>query len=161
MRTKGTATALEARRLVAADLLLDGKSVAEVAEIVGASESSVRRWRSAYRSGGAAALAAKPHSGPKPKLSLRRQHRLIEILTGGAQKAGYRTELWTGRRIAEVIQRHFGIAYHRGTVCRLLRSLHWSPQRPEHRARERDEKAIGQWRPREWPRIKRGATTSS
>jgi len=37
MRTKGTATALEARRLVAADLLLDGKSVAEVAEIVGAS----------------------------------------------------------------------------------------------------------------------------
>ena len=83
MRTKGTATALEARRLVAADLLLDGKSVAEVAEIVRASESSVRRWRSAYRSGGAAALAAKPHPGPKPKLSLRRQHRLIEILSHG------------------------------------------------------------------------------
>ena len=40
---------------------------------------------------------------------------------------GYRTNLWTTARIAEVIQRKFGVQYHRDHVGRLMHRLQWSP----------------------------------
>lgn len=161
MRPKGTAAALEARRRYAAALLRDGKSLAETAELVGASMSSVKRWRKALREDGEEALAAKPHPGPAERLSDDQKRRLTEILCRGASAAGYRTELWTCRRIAQVVKKHFGVAYHPGHVWRILRSLNWSPQRPERRARERDEQAVANWRRKEWPRIKKGRRRSS
>jgi len=136
-------------------------SVAEVAKAVGASLTSVKRWKHAVKAGGTAALAAKPHPGPRPRLSEEQRQHLLKTLLGGARIAGYRNELWTCRRIAEVIQRQFGVKYHPGHVWRLLRACNWTPQLPEHRARERDEAAIRQWRRREWPRIKKGAAQSS
>jgi transposase len=57
--------------------------------------------------------------------------------------------------VAEVIAVNFGVAYHPGHVWYVLRSMHWSSQKPEHRARERDERAIEAWRQDEWPRIKK------
>ena len=32
----------------------------------------------------------------------------------------------------------------------------WTPQKPERRARERDEDAIARWKRTRWPRVKRG-----
>lgn len=161
MRTPGSPAALEARRRLAAGLLADGMSVAEVAEAVGASLTSVKRWRRAVQEGGESALAAKPHPGPQPRLSEKQRQHLLKILLAGARKSGYRTELWTCRRIAEVIEHHFGVKYHSGHVWRLLRACNWSPQRPQHQARERDEAAIERWRQREWPRIKKGSPQRS
>jgi transposase len=65
-------------------------------------------------------------------------------------------DLWTCPRVALVIQEHFGVIYHTAHVWRLLRSLGWSCQKPEQRARERDEAEIARWRHEEWPRIKKG-----
>jgi transposase len=68
---------------------------------------------------------------------------------------GYRTNLWTTARIAELIDREFGIQYHRDHVGRLLHSLKWSPQKPERRALERNDEAIEHWKQKHWPRIKK------
>jgi hypothetical protein len=38
---------------------------------------------------------------------------------------------------------------------RLYRRLHWSSQKPERRARERNEAEIARWQREEWPRIKK------
>jgi transposase len=38
---------------------------------------------------------------------------------------------------------------------RLLRSLGWSPQKPQRRAVERDEAEIQRWVKEEWPRAKK------
>ncbi len=70
MRPKGSAAELEARRLRAVDLLRDGKSNTEVARLVGADVSSVKRWKRAVAQGGVAALAAKPNRGRPPRLTL-------------------------------------------------------------------------------------------
>src|SRR5712691_9169189 len=53
------------------------------------------------------------------------------------------------------------LRYHPAHVWRILQGLNWSLQRPARRARERDEAAIGQWRRRRWPQVKktRGAGT--
>jgi hypothetical protein len=42
-------------------------------------------------------------------------------------------------------------------VWRLLRGLNWSLQRPARRARERDERAIEQWKTRRWAQLKKNA----
>ena len=42
-----------------------------------------------------------------------------------------------------------------------LSPLGWSAQKPEHRARERDEDAIERWRRVEWPRLKKEDRTKS
>ncbi len=158
MRPQGTAASLEARRRLAVDLLQRGKTTAEVAEIVQVPASSVRRWRAAWKRGGEAALAAKPHPGSKPKLSASRQQQVLRILTRGARAAGYDTELWTCQRVAEVVEQRFSVKYHPDHLGRILHGLGWTPQKPERRARERDEQVIQRWRACDWPRIKkRGA----
>ena len=69
MRPKGSAEALEARRLEAGRLLLAGRGIREVARLVNASPSSVKRWKDALEEGGLEALAAKPHPGRPPRLT--------------------------------------------------------------------------------------------
>ena len=155
MRTKGTAAELEVRRRIAARLFTEDVTLVEIARCVDASVSSVRRWKKAWKSGGEAASAAKPHPGPPPKLSVDEQEQLCDLLVAGARAAGYDTDLWTCRRVTALIQDRFGISYHFNHVGRLLHALGFSPQQPLRRARERDEEAIERWRREDWPRIKK------
>src|SRR6266496_25612 len=161
MRTKATIQELEARRRVAARLLRRKFHVNQVARIVGAAPSSVSRWWKALRSGGLRALRAKPHRGARPRLTCHQKQQLVRILRHGPLAAGYPTEMWSCRRVAEVIERRFGVRYHAGHVWHLLSSLGWSCQKPEQLARERRERTIRQWRNEEWPRIKRGSALAS
>ncbi len=160
MRPKGSAAELETRRRLAGGLLLEGRKIGEVAEIVAASESSVRRWRRMVKKGGLEALAAKPHPGRKPRLNGKQKRQLVRVLLAGPRKAGYRNDLWTCPRVAQVIARKFGVKYHPAHVWKILRSLGWTPQKPEQRARERNEAGIRRWRSHEWPRIKRGRSVT-
>jgi transposase len=156
MRPKGSAAELEARRLLAGQLLLEGRDVGEIVEILGVSQSSAKRWRRAVEKGGMDALKAKPHPGRKPRLSPKQKRQLVEILLAGPRKSGYLTELWTCRRVAEVVAKRFHVEYHPDHVGRILHDLGWTCQKPEQRAREANDAAMARWRKRDWPRIKRG-----
>lgn len=155
MRPKGSADRLEYRRQLAAQLLDEGKGVNEVARLVKASPSSVSRWKATKETLGEAGLQSKPHPGRRCRLNMAEKEQLIQILVEGPQVSGYDTALWTCRRVAQVIERTFGVSYHPDHVGRLLHSLGFSCQYPEQRARERDEEAILQWRLEAWPRIKK------
>lgn len=155
MRPKGTPAELEARRRRAAKLLAQGKGVNDVARIIGCSSGSVDRWKKALKEHGPDGLKAKRHPGPRPRLSNAQKRRLVSLLEKGAAAAGYTNDLWTCRRVADLIGKTFGVWYDPDHVWRILRSLGWSSQKPEARARERDEKAVERWRKRDWPRIKK------
>jgi transposase len=157
MRPKGSAAQLEYRRQLGAKLLAQGKGVREIARWLDVAPSSVSRWKVALKRGGRQALRAKPHPGPSPRLSSQQKARLLQELAQGPRAAGYPTELWTCPRVAALIAHRFGVQYHPAHVWRLLRRLMWSPQLPEHRARERDEVAIARWRTQTWPRLKKSA----
>ena len=161
MRTKGTAAELEARRRLAVDLLADGKTICEVMHALHVSESSVKRWKRAWREGGSDALVSKPHPGRTPRLARREHPKLVRILLRGPTAAGFSTQLWTCPRVAAVIERVWGVSYSFVQVWRLLRQLGWSPQKPLLRARERDEAAIEQWREVEWSRVKKERRAAS
>jgi len=108
-----------------------------------------------YREAGEEGLRAKRHPGAKPKLPPDRREELADLLLKGPLAHGYPTDLWTLQRVGQVIQKHFGLRYHPSSVWRLLRAMGWSSQKPERRARERDEEAILRWRRKDWPRIKK------
>jgi transposase len=165
-RPRGSAQELERRRHRALKLLDEGRSLHEVAERIGCHASSVMRWRNARRQGGKRALKVRKASGRPPKLNEEQRAELLELLLEGARAHGYRTELWTTQRIAEVIQSKFRVSYHRDHVGRLMRSLGWSCQKPERRAVERDEAAVERWKREVWPEVKKtpkgwGPTSSS
>ena len=155
MRTQGSAAELEARRRRAAKLFQERKPLAEIARHVGASLSSVKRWKRVWQEGGVAALAAKPHPGPTPKLSSDQKQQLVEILIRGPIAAGFKTDLWTCARVAQVVRKTFGVSYHADHLGRILHALGFSPQKPQQVAREQDAEAVERWRKHDWPRIKK------
>jgi transposase len=152
-RLKGSADMLEDRRRRALALWDKGLSLNEVGRRIRCAASSVLRWLRARRRGGPDALRVRFSPGRPLKLGVSQRRRLLKLLLQGPQAHGYRTQLWTTARIAEVIRREFGVHYHRDHVGRLMHSLNWSHQKPEMRAVERDENAIERWKRKDWPRI--------
>lgn len=155
MRPKGGAAVLEARRRRALALLKKDLSLNEVARRVGCAPSSVMRWRDAVRRQGTKALKVRSSPGRPPKLAAAQRRQLIRLLLRGPLAQGYRTDIWTTARVADVIRKRFGVRYHPDHVGRLLHQLGWSSQKPERRALERDEEAIARWKAQDWPRVKK------
>jgi transposase len=148
-------SALERRRLKAARLLRRGLRPAEVARRLGVHRQSVGRWQQQLAREGLAGLKKAGRAGRPPKLTAEQLLDLEEELIRGPRTWGYATELWTTQRVADVIQRHFGVRYHRDHVGRVLAQMRWSCQRPVGRAKERNEARIRRWKRVEWPRIKK------
>jgi transposase len=161
MRPKGSAKELETRRLLAGKLLQEGKGVREVGRLVGAAPSSVSRWKQELDEGGLEGLKAKPHPGRPARVSTEQKKQLEQVLLKGSLAAGFATDLWTLARVAKVIEREFGVRYHPGHVWYILRDMGWSCQKPERRARERNEAAIEQWRTEDWPEAKKRRETTA
>src|SRR3990172_6431270 len=111
MRPKGSPKSLEERRRSVAAFLKQKISLHEIARRIGCHASSVMRWRNAFRALGAEGLKAKPASGRPPKLSSPQKQRLVGLLAQGAGAHGYRTELWTTQRIADLIEQRLGVRY--------------------------------------------------
>src|SRR2546426_1189261 len=145
MRPKGSPAELGRRRLRAIELLQRQLPVHVVAERLGVDRRSVRRWKRAHRRQGRAGLRARPASGRPPKLTAKQQRQLARLVVAGPEAAGYRTNLWTCRRIVDLIRHHFDVAYHPDHVGRLLRACGFSPQRPQPRAKERDDQRVREW----------------
>ena len=155
MRPPGSPEVLERRRQEAVGLLRQGYAPVEVAKRLRVDRRSVRRWKAAFRRFGRRGIVAHPASGRPPKLKKAARRRLEQVLLRGAQAAGFPTDLWTCRRVGEVIAQRFTVRYHVCHIGRVLRSLGWTPQRPQRGAVERDEAAIRRWVRQEWPRVKK------
>jgi len=153
-RPIGSAAELERRRRRAVDLVDQGESPSTVARILGVHETSVHRWRRMARK--PRGLDARPIPGPTPGLSDYHLEKLERLLLQGAHKHGWPNRLWTAARVATLIRRHFGLDYHPEHVRKILKQrLDWTSQKPQARARERNDKEIERWLADEFPRIVR------
>jgi transposase len=66
-------------------------------------------------------------------------------LLRGPRAWGFRTELWTLQRIAQVIGQVAHVRYSVSQTWRVLQQLGWRRQRPARQAQERDEETIARW----------------
>ena len=154
-RPKGSAEVLEHRRRRALALVDAGCTLNEAARRIGCGASSVMRWLHARQRGGEKALRVRFSPGRPRKLTPGQERRLIPLLVQGPLQRGYRTKVWTSKRIAQLIDEEFGISYHPNHIGRLMFRLGWSHQKPKKRAAERDPEEIARWKRRKWPRIKK------
>jgi len=157
-RPPGTAAELERRRRRAVQLYRQGERPADITRLLGLHRSSLYRWLAAVaqRPGG---LAAKPHPGPTPRLGDDQLRELEGLLAQGAKAHGWPNQLWTAARVTQLIRRHFGVTFDPDHVRRFLRTrLGWTSQKPQRKARERDEDEIARWLQEEFPRIARQTT---
>jgi transposase len=146
----------EGRRLRAWELKKEGWSQQRIADALGVSKGAVSQWMKRARQGGVQALKRQPAPGATPRLSEQERARLPELLERGAEAHGFRGEVWTCERVAEVIRREFGVSYHSAHVSRLVRASGLSLQKPSRRADQRDEEAIERWKEEKWPSLKKG-----
>jgi transposase len=151
----------EARRLQAWHLKEKGWSQRRIAEALGVSEGAVSQWMTRARQGGPEALRSRPSPGARRRLTPAQLARLPTHLEHGPEAYGFRGQIWTRKRVAEVMRLEYGVVYHPTHVGRLLKAVRWSPQKPLRRARQRDEAAITRWREETWPAIKKGQRPSS
>ncbi len=146
----------EGRRLRAWELKEQGWKQRQIADALGVTKGAVSQWMKRGREGGVEGLKRSIATGAPPRLSEEERARLPELLAQGAPAHGFRGDVWTCERVAQVIRKEFGVVYHPAHVSRLLKALRLSLQKPERRANQRDEVAIKRWKEERWPELKKG-----
>src|SRR3954470_13014978 len=120
----GMNAAARGRRAVvrgqAAAMFEQSGPTAQIASELRVSEKSVREWRRRWTAGGTAALAPCGPGGSDCKLSAEQQEQLAGVLDEGPVVQGWADARWTLARVAEVIERRFGITYTLRGVSYLL-----------------------------------------
>ena len=160
MRTKGSAPELERRRKLAVQRIHEGYAAADVARFLGVHLRTVRRWLVADRDDPKHGLNSKPHLGRPPKLSFDQELEVLCWLYAKPTSFGFATDLWTAPRIAHLIEQKLAVHFHPRYVNAWLTERGVSPQKPQRRARERDQEAIERWLAQDWERIKKKPMTN-
>jgi transposase len=146
---------MRARRLKAVKLSAKGLSNAQIARRLDVTRHSVGRWLQQHAGGGDQALQGAAKLGRNPKVDAGTLKKFEAELLKGPEAHGFANNLWTLKRMAEVLKQACGVSVHSRYVWHLMRALNWSPQRPQTKARERDEQAIGKWKRYTWAAIKK------
>jgi len=149
---------LEAMRIRAVRSVQDGESPDDVARALRVTSRAMYKWLAEYRRGGWGALKAKPLAGRPPKLDDKKLKWVYKTVTQkNPLQLKFQFALWTREMVAELIKEKFGIRLAANSVGRLLAQLGITPQKPLHRAIERDEALVQKWLKTEFPKIKKAA----
>ena len=99
-----------------------------VARKVGVNRRSVYEWKKRIKNDHDYWSTKKV--GRKSRLSGEQKKTLKKIIDSGALTYGYPTDLWTLKRIAEVIENEFSVHYNTTYIWQLLDVLGYSSQMP-------------------------------
>jgi putative transposase len=142
-------------RLQAAEMFARDADPVQVARELRVSTKSVYQWRRAWRAGGEEALASKGPGGSSCRLGEAQLAQLRAALEAGPAVFGWgEDQRWTLARAAALTARLSGVCYSLRGMSFLLHRLGYSPQVPVHRAVERDEAAIAEWRAVTWAKVR-------
>ena len=150
---------MEAVRRRAVQLVLDGRTQAAVAVASGVHSVTLAKWMARHRAAGNEGLAAKPTPRRPRFLPPRARSAVRRWLAQKPTSHGFPTDLWTTRRVAELIRRRFNVSFHPNYLRAWLNQRGYSPQRPTRRPRQRNDATITHWVANDWPRIQKKPAT--
>jgi transposase len=140
--------------MTAANMFEQGLGDPVVAASVRAHVRTVARWRRTFGAEGREGLRSRGHPGRPPRLTGGQRQRLGELLVEAPAGCGFTgRHLWTQQLVADLIAREFGVSYHHDHVGVILKAMGFTHQKPQRRARERDEAKIEAWRREFWPAL--------
>jgi len=152
---------LEARRVSAVRRVDERWSQRDVAEFLGVHPVTVAKWVARHRADANDGLKAKPAPGRPRFLTDAQERKVLGWLNELPTEHGFATDLWTARRVAELILRKFGVRFHPNYLREWLSTRNYTPQKPARRARQRDQAAIDRWVAEDWPRIQKRRGTNT
>lgn len=141
----------EGRRRPRLGVVATGLEAERHRDSAGGSKGAVSQWLTRAKVEGREGLRRHVASGPQPKLVTAQLEQLPQLLNQGAEAFGFRGDVWTTARVAEVIKREFGVQYHPAHCSRILRAIKYSVQKPS----QRDEAEISRWKDERWPALKK------
>lgn len=145
----------ETIRRLAVRRVKEGEAPSSVIKSYGLCRTTIYKWLTVERQGGAAALTARKHPGRKPALTPRQKLQVRCWLNGkDPRQYGFDFGLWTRQIVAALIAQKFLVRLGVTAVGRLLAELDITPQKPLRRAYERDPAAIAQWTTTTFPRLR-------
>ena len=154
-RPRGSSAELEARRRLAVQRVKDGWKQADVAAFLGVELRSVERWVAADRAQGdgrGAGLAAVPRPQNSSPLCAH-EAEILGWLENSPRMYGFANDLWTARRVRDLIDEKLGLRFHHTYISGWLLARRITPQKPQRQAAQRDEAKIAQWQSTSWPEI--------
>jgi transposase len=111
---------METRRLAAARELLNGVTQSTVARRYGVSRTTASRWQRSIVMRGMDGMRKRRATGRPSRLTTDQVDAIRQMYQEGAAAHGFARDRWTTGRLAEAIERKFGIRYDRDHVGRLM-----------------------------------------
>jgi len=132
-----------------------GQSPTQVAAALGVQRATVYNWLALYRAGGWDALEARKRGGRRRKLDGKALQWIYDTVTmKNPLQLKFPFALWTSKMVGQLIRRRFGVSLSKASVCRLLKQMGLSPQRPLWRAYQQRAEDVERWLEEEYPRIR-------
>jgi len=137
--------------------IMAGQAVAEVAERLNLSESSVRGYVNAFVLKRFDSLVYRCPPGRPSKLSKKQKKELCRLIDKGPEAAGYDLGGWTTALIQDLIWRTFRVKYSVQYVAELLKNLGYSWQKARFVSDHLEDVSEEQreWMEEKWPEILR------
>jgi transposase len=145
--------AMEYMRMQSIRLSKEGKRADEIAEFFGVTLDAVYKWKRKYKQKGIEGLRRKKAKGKDPTLTEADKREIISFLKKPATEFGFETQLWTCKRVQQVIKIKLKKSISISNLWNALRKWKLSPQMPEKEYAEKDKKKVNQWLREEWPKI--------
>jgi transposase len=145
------------KRIHALLYLFEGKSVAEVAELLTLSEQAIYNYMKAFILKRLDSLVYQRPPGRAPKLSKTQKKVLAKLIERGPQSAGYDCGCWDTTLIQDLILTRFGREYSVHYVAELLKNIGFSYQKARFVSEHLGDVAPAQeeWMGQTWPEIMR------
>ncbi len=145
----------EAQRLQAWELNEKGWSIVTIAETIGVTPPTIKRWLQRATTGGTEALRTRKGQGNKSRLNAGQRQLLLKLLIYGAKQYGFFNDVWTSKRVCLVIQREFGVIYKPNYIGPFLNKLGWRLYGldSESESARRKMRALQRWDPNIWDEL--------
>ena len=138
----------------------EGERPSAVIASYGFHRCTIYRWLTiARRRGqGLKALAARPATGRPRTLTAGQERQVFRWINGkNPMQYGFDFGLWTRQIVRDLIAQRFGVRLSLASVGAVLARQGLTPQKPLHRAYQRDPAAIARWQRETYPTIVRCA----
>jgi len=145
----------EKRRLKAGKLFKKKLLNADVARKLEVTPAAVTQWRQIWEKNKQSGLLSKGKTGKPSKLGADKREEFKHIILRGPGAMGFETDLWTLPRLALTLKKTASVSFSHKHVWEIVRSLGFTPQKPQVLAKERNEKAIKDWKEKRLPGLKK------
>lgn len=151
---------LETIRTMAVARVREGEQPSAVIASYGFHRCTIYRWlKTARRRGqGLKALVARPATGRPRTLTAAQERQVFRWINGkNPRQYGFDFGLWTRQIVRDLIVQRFGVHLSLASIGAMLARQGLTPQKPLHRAYQRDPAAIARWQHETYPAIVRTA----